>query len=333
MTPNLTLLVTFLLAALCVGGLLFAVFQPHLSRSARFGRRRDMVLRNSASSSAVQGRGEGRQRRRSVEDTLREIEEKQRALARSRSRKSLASRLSEAGLGWSKRGYWGICAATALLLFLAVWLGAGIGLPVAAVLALGGGAALPRGYVNFRRNRRLKAFAVQFPDAVDVIVRGVRSGMPLGDCLRVLAVEGQEPVRSEFKTVVADQTMGVTVQEAVQRLAERVALPETNFLSIVITIQSRSGGNLTEALSNLSTVLRERKKMRAKIRAMSAEAKASGGIIGALPPIVASVLFLTSPGYVSLLFTTTIGNVVLMGSGCWMLIGILVMRKMINFDF
>ncbi len=333
MAPNFTLLLTFFLAALCVGGLLFAVLQPYLSRAARYGRRTQMVLRDHASSGAAHGRAEGRQRRRSVEDTLREIEEKQKAMAKSRSRRSVQSRLREAGLGWSKHVYWGIRAATMCTLFLGLWLGAGFGLPYVAALSVLGGIFLPRTYVNFRRNRRLRAFAVQFPDAVDVIVRGVRSGMPLGDCIRVLAIEGQEPVRSEFKTVVADQTMGVPVHEAVQRLADRVALPETNFLSIVITIQSRSGGNLTEALSNLSTVLRERKKMHAKIRAMSAEAKASGGIIGALPPIVASVLFLTSPEYVALLFTTFAGNVVLIASGCWMLIGVLVMRKMINFDF
>ena len=333
MVINFTLLLTFLLAAVCVGGVLFALLQPRLSRSARFARRTDMVLRDLAASTAVHGRGEGRQRRRSVEDTLREIEEKQKALARSRARKSLQSRLGEAGLDWSNRRYWVVCTVTGGLLCVVLWLGAGIALPLALGICLPVGAALPHFYVNFRRNRRLRAFAAQFPDAVDVIVRGVRSGMPLGDCLRVLAIEGQEPIRSEFKTVVADQTMGVPVQEAVQRLADRVALPETNFLSIVITIQSRSGGNLTEALSNLSTVLRERKKMRGKIRAMSAEAKASGGIIGALPPIVASVLFLTSPDYVALLYTTTIGLVVLAASGFWMLMGVLVMRNMINFDF
>jgi tight adherence protein B len=333
MVPNFTLLLTFLLAALCVGGLLFAILQPYLARSARIARRTQMVLRDRASSSAAPGRGEGRQRRRSVEETLREIEEKQKAMARSRSRKSLQSRLREAGLGWSKQAFWTICAATGCLLLVALWLGARLGLPYAAILAVLGGAFLPKSYVRFRRNRRLRDFAMQFPDAVDVIVRGVRSGMPLGDCIRVLAIEGQEPVRSEFKTVVSDQTMGVPVQEAVQRLADRVSLPETNFLSIVVTIQSRSGGNLTEALGNLSTVLRERKKMRAKIRSMSAEAKASGGIIGALPPIVASVLFLTSPNYVGLLFSTLAGNVVLGASGCWMLIGVLVMRNMINFDF
>lgn len=333
MVPNIPQLLTFALAALCVGGLLFAVLQPYLSKSTRIARRRDMVLRDKSSSAAVPGRGEGRQRRRSVEDTLREIEEKQKALARSRSRKSLQVRLREAGLDWSKHAYWALSAAVWGVTFLAAWLATGFNLPVCAILATLGAALLPRGYIGFRRNRRLRDFAVQFPDAVDVIVRGVRSGMPLVDCLRVLAVEGQEPVRSEFKTVVADQTMGVPVHEAVQRLADRVALPETNFLAIVITIQSRSGGNLTEALANLSTVLRERKKMHAKIKSMSAEAKASGGIIGALPPIVATALFLTSPDYVSLLFSTTVGNVVLVVSGLWMLIGVLIMRKMINFDF
>lgn len=333
MLPDLTHVLTFLLVALCAGGLLFAILQPFLSRSARIARRTAMVLRDPVASSGVQGRGEGKQRRRSVEETLREIEEKQKAMARSRSRKSLQRRLREAGLGWSKHAFWGLCVVIGSILLLGLWLGARLDLRYAVPLAVLCGAFLPGAYVRFRRNRRLRDFAAQFPDAVDVIVRGVRSGMPLGDCIRVLAVEGQEPVKSEFKTVVADQTMGVPVQEAIQRLADRVALPETNFLAIVVTIQSRSGGNLTEALGNLSTVLRERKKMRAKIRAMSAEAKASGGIIGSLPPIVASMLFLTSPRYVELLFTTVVGNVVLVVSGCWMLIGVLVMRKMINFDF
>lgn len=333
MSPNVVPMLSFLLAALSVGGLLFAALQPQLARSARAKRRLGMVLGEGASPAAAQGAGGGARRRRSVEETLREIEDKQKAQARSRSRKSLQSRLREAGLGWSTSLFWGVCAATGGALLMISWAGMGFSLPTAGFLAFLGGTLLPHGYLRLRRSRRLREFAAQFPDAVDVIVRGVKSGMPLGDCIRVVAVEGQEPVRSEFKTVVDDQTLGVPVQEAVQRLAERVALPETNFLSIVITIQSRSGGNLTEALGNLSTVLRERKKMHAKIKAMSAEAKASGGIIGSLPPIVASLLFLTSPDYISLLFTTTIGNVVLIFSGFWMLIGVLIMHKMINFDF
>lgn len=333
MYPNISLVLTFLLAALSVGGLLFAALQPHMARSAATRRRLGMVLGHRVSSAAVQGANDGMRRRRTVEETLREIEEKQKALARSRSRKSVQSRLREAGLGWSKSGFWSVCAGIGSVLLLIVWVGLGFALPTSGVLSVLGGVLLPHAYLRFRRSRRLKAFAAQFPDAVDVIVRGVKSGMPLGDCIRVVAAEGQEPVRSEFKTVVDDQTLGVPVQEAVQRLADRVALPETNFLSIVVTIQSRSGGNLTEALGNLSTVLRERKKMCGKIKAMSAEAKASGGIIGSLPPIVACLLFLTSPEYISLLFTTTLGNVVLVGSGFWMLIGVLIMHKMINFDF
>lgn len=333
MSQSATMFLTFLLAALSVGGVLFAALQPQLARSAREKRRLGLVLGDRASPVRVQDGDDGRRRRRSVENTLREIEAQQKALSRSRARKSLQSRLRDAGLGWSVRVFWGVCVATGGALFLILWAGCGLALPTSGALALIGGPLLPRGYLRFRRTRRLAAFAEQFPDAVDVIVRGVKSGMPLGDCIRIVAVEGQEPVRSEFRGVVDDQTIGVPLQEAVARLAERVTLPETNFLSIVITIQSRSGGNLTEALGNLSTVLRERKKMRGKIKAMSAEAKASGGIIGSLPPVVAFLLFLTSPDYIALLFTTTVGNVVLAVCAVWMLIGVLIMRKMINFDF
>jgi tight adherence protein B len=155
----------------------------------------------------------------------------------------------------------------------------------------------------------------------------------MADCMKIIAAEAQDPVKSEFRTVVADQTLGLPMDEAVQRLSERVPLSEANFFAIVIAIQSRTGGSLSEALNNLSRVLRERKKMQAKIKAMSAEAKASGGIIGALPVVVTGVVYLTSPDYMSLLFTTSTGNIVLAGCGLWMTMGILVMRKMINFDF
>ena len=321
------------LAGLSVVALVFAALQPYLARSTLARRRLGMILGDHGSVMPVHGDSQGKRRRRSVEDTLREIEEKQKALSRSRSRRTLQVRLREAGMTWSKQMFWAVCAATGAAVGLILWAGTGVSLLTSAALGVLGGILLPQGYLRFRRNRRLTAFAAQFADAVDVIVRGVKSGMPLGDCVRVIAIEGQEPVRSEFKAVVDDQTLGMPIQEAVQRMADRVCLPETNFLSIVITIQSRSGGNLTEALGNLSIVLRERKKMRSKIRAMSAEAKASGGIIGSLPPIVASLLYLTSPDYISLLFTTMTGNVVLAISAVWMLIGILVMRKMINFDF
>jgi tight adherence protein B len=192
---------------------------------------------------------------------------------------------------------------------------------------------LPHLYVGRKRKRRLSAFRNELPNAVDVIVRGVRSGLPLGDCLRLIAAEAQEPVRSEFKAAVDEQTLGVPLPDAMLRLADRVPVPEASFLATVIAIQSRSGGNLTEALANLSSLLRERKKMRGKIQALSSEAKASAGIIGSLPPVVALLLYLTSPQYISLLFTTTTGQVVLVGCAVWMSIGIMVMSAMINFDF
>jgi tight adherence protein B len=198
---------------------------------------------------------------------------------------------------------------------------------------ISGGVLLPHFFVNFKRKRRLNRFSNEFPNAVDVIVRGVKAGLPLVDCLKVIARESVEPVRSEFQEVVEDQTLGMPLPDAVGRLPERIPLPEANFFAIVVAIQSRTGGSLSEALSNLSKVLRDRKKMSAKIRAMSAEAKSSAGIIGSLPIVVGVLVFFTSPEYIKLLFTTTVGNIVMGIAAFWMFIGVMVMRKMINFDF
>jgi tight adherence protein B len=121
--------------------------------------------------------------------------------------------------------------------------------------------------------------------------------------------------------------------EACAKLYERTPVAEANFFAIVVAIQQKAGGNLAEALGNLSRVLRDRKKMKAKIQAMSQEAKASASIIGALPVAVMTLVYITSPQYISLLFTEPLGHVMLAGSAIWMLIGVLVMKKMINFDF
>ncbi len=322
----------FLLAALCVGGVLHTLFQPRFTYEVRV-KRRLRIVAGAASVSPKQPGGAGKSRRRSIEDTLKEIEEKQKEKAKSGSRRSLTERLRQSGLGWTRTTYLGVCLFVGLAGCVLGAFGIGLGPLAAGGLGLTMGLLLPHLYVGAKRNRRLLTFCNELPNAVDVIVRGVRTGLPLGDCLRMIAAEGQEPVRSEFKMIVDDQTLGVPVQDAMLRLADRVPVPETSFLATVITIQSHSGGNLTEALANLSSVLRERKKMREKIKAMSSEAKASAGIIGALPPVVASILYLTSPDYISLLFTTTLGQIVLAGCAIWMSIGVLVMRAMINFDF
>jgi tight adherence protein B len=186
--------------------------------------------------------------------------------------------------------------------------------------------------LNYLSKRRIDKFLDEFPNALDVIVRGIKSGLPVNDCLRIIAAESKEPVRSEFRGIVDLLSAGLTLGQAVDRIAERIAVSETSFFSIVINIQQTSGGSLSEALSNLSRVLRDRKKMHAKIQAMASEAKASAMIIGSLPFAVGTMVYLSSPKYIELLWTTTVGQVTLGGAALWMGAGIFVMKKMISFD-
>jgi tight adherence protein B len=180
---------------------------------------------------------------------------------------------------------------------------------------------------------RQKKFTEQLADSLDVIVRGVKSGLPLNQCLRIIADESPEPIRSEFKNVVDGQAMGVPLDQNLARLYERMPLAEVNFLVIVLVIQQRTGGNLSESLGNLSAVLRSRKLMREKVKALSSEAKASAMIIGSLPFIVMLIVYIIKPDYMTLLFTTTTGNLILLGAAFMMTTGIVVMRNMINFKF
>ena len=336
MNTTVIAMTTFFLVTLCIGGLLVAFFLPQISGQSRMQRRRDLALGRS-DLIALSGDGRaaepGRTTRRSVEDTLRELESRNRVQKGGRPSANVSGRLRQAGLNWTPRFYRSIglviCVAVALVLLGGLGVGAVGSIGLGLVLGLW----LPSTYVKMRIKRRRQAFTSAFPDAVDIIVRGVRAGIPLADCLRIVASETQDPVRSEFRVLVEDLTIGFAVDEAVQRMSDRVNLEESRFFSVVINIQTRTGGNLSEALGNLSVVLRDRAKMRRKIKSMSSEATASAGIIGSLPPIVCLLVFLTSPQYVGLLFTTTAGNVVLAISGLWMLCGIFIMRGMINFDF
>jgi tight adherence protein B len=330
LTPALFPVLVFALATISVGGAAMALFYPRLAKPSPFKQRFRRVAAFDTQKHLLPAEDDGRDRQRSVEKTLRELEEK--ANAKKTSKPSLAVRIRQAGLTWTRKTYYFACLGSGLTSYaLAVLLGPGS--LTALGFGLAGGLLVPHLYVGAKRKARFKRFTAEFANAVDVIVRGLKAGLPMADCLRVIASEAQEPVKSEFVTIVQDQTLGMPVDEAVQRLSQRVPLPEANFFAIVIAIQSRSGGSLSEALGNLSKVLRERNKMRAKIKSMSSEAKSSAGIIGALPFLVAGAVSLTSPDYMSLLFTTITGKVVLAGCGLWMGMGILVMRKMINFDF
>ncbi|GAC1332901.1 MAG: hypothetical protein NVSMB20_04890 [Bradyrhizobium sp.] len=210
----------------------------------------------------------------------------------------------------------------------------GIGTLLAAFgLAFGAGFGLPRWLLAYLKKRREKSFLKALPDAVDVIVRGIKAGLPLFESIKVVAADAPEPLRSEFLAIIETQAIGMPLGEACTRLFERMPLPEANFFGIVIAIQQKSGGNLSEALGNLSKVLRDRKKMAEKIQAMSMEAKASAGIIGSLPPIVMLLVYLSTPDYISLLWTHPTGQLMLVGCVIWMSIGVFVMKRMINFDF
>ena len=324
-------IVAFVLGAGSIGGILVAALYPRLAGGSPFDRRVRTISASHAGAARPSEPAGEKTRKRSVKATLDDADDLQKAKAKKKYKPSLGTRLRQAGLTWTVRGYYlisiGVGAVSLLATSGVVGLLPGIG------FGLSGGLLLPHLFVGFRRRRRLERFRRAFPDAIDIVVRGIKSGVPLGDCLKIVAVESPEPVKGEFTTIIEDQTLGMPLGEAVQRLPDRIPVAEASFFAIVIAVQTRAGGNLAEALGNLSTSLRQRKKMLSKIAAMSAEAKASGGIIGSLPVIVGGVLYFTSPDYIGLLFSTTTGNLVLAACSIWMGFGILVMRQMINFDF
>jgi len=319
----------FLLTACSAQCLLLAFLYPRLAAGSPLNRRLRLISAAGAAAK-LQGIDES-SRKRSVEETLREAEEKLRASARS-AKPSLSARLRQAKLNWSKSTYYLICVITGLAVFLLTLSATELGTLAALGFGISGGLLLPHWYVSFRRSRRFKRFTAEFANAVDIIVRGVKVGLPLVDCFKIVATEAQNPVKDEFKLMVEDQTLGMPLAEAVERLPDRVPIPEARFFTIVVAIQSRTGGSLAEALANLSKVLRDRQKMQGKIKAFSSESKASASIIGSLPVFVAGALYLTSPQYISLLFTTHTGKLVLVTCAIWMFIGTLVMRKMIRFE-
>ena len=156
--------------------------------------------------------------------------------------------------------------------------------------------------------------------------------IPVTEAMKIIASESGPPVGPEFAEVVEGQRIGISIEQGIERMVERVPLSEVNFLAIVMTIQSKTGGNLSEALGNLSRVLRDRKKMKQKVVAVSQEAKSSAAIIGSLPFILSGALTMLNPTYLTPMFNTQLGQMLLIGSGVWMSCGVLVMKKMINFQ-
>ena len=332
---SLTQYAFLVMIALSVGGLAIALLYPLLSGSAEATRRarvisgKDRSLPKPGLRARLLAEDSKDTRRKQLQESLKQIEvrEKQR-----KQKLTLRLMISQAGLDITPRLFYLVSLALGGLIAGAVLI---VGAPwyLAAVGFLAGTLGLPRWALRYLRKRRQNQFLDGFADAVDVMVRGLKAGLPVTDAMKVISTESAPPVGPEFLEVVEGQRIGITMDQGIDRMFDRMPLAEVNFLGIVMTIQQKTGGNLAEALNNLSRVLRDRKKMKAKIKAVSQEAKASAAIIGSLPFVIMGAMMVLNPAYLNPLFETKLGNVMVVGSALWMGTGVLIMRKMINFDF
>lgn len=317
-----------LLAVVTVGAAGFALV-PSMLGGSRADKRikalRGDVQANRREANASRTR---EQRRKEIQATLKQ----QTAVLESKKRASLQDLLFQSGLKIKPAAFIRNQVIFGAALFVICFV-LQVPLLFALVFGAAGGYLLPKLYLRFKRKRFQNAFLDELPNAVEAIVRGVKSGLPLNDSMRVIAKEVKDPVRSEFQRVLDQQAVGKSMSEAIQILFERVPLPEVNFFVVVITVQQQAGGSLSEALGNLARVLRNRKKMKQKVKAMSSEAKASAGIVGSLPFIVAILVTLTTPTYLAPLIETPIGMLWLGIAAVLMGMGIFIMNRMVQFDF
>jgi len=321
------------LGAAAVIGLVFALLYPLLSGEKQRDKRLATVTESRSTKIASRSAAEtAANRRKQVADTLKDIEKRDRA----KEKVTLRLKLQRAGVDAEPKAFWmasAICGLVcAALTFFSL---ANNQMTPVATAAAGfiGFLGLPRFILSKMISRRQNKFLNELANALDVVVRGVKSGLPLNECLQVIARESPEPIASEFKEVVEQQRIGVSLSEALERLVVRMPLPEVKFLTIVIAIQSQAGGNLSEALGNLSGVLRDRIRMKMKVKALSAEAKSSAAVLASLPPGVMMMVSMSAPEYIEPLFTTRSGHMFILIGLSWMGMGIMVMRKMINFKF
>ncbi|MEQ1717442.1 MAG: type II secretion system F family protein [Hyphomicrobium sp.] len=321
------------MVAVGAAGVIFAVIYPYLSGERRKDKRVLGVTEATKSRRAAATGGsaadQAANRKKNVAESLKEIETRQKA----KEKVTLRLRLERAGVEMTPRDYYIASLICGVLCAGAIHLGTDSPPLMTVVAAFVGTLGLPRWFLGKLIARRQYKFTSALANAIDVVVRGVKSGLPLNECLQVIARESPEPLAGEFREVVEEQKMGVPLGEALERMCKRVPLAEVRFLTIVISIQQQAGGNLSEALGNLSQVLRDRFHLQMKVKALSAEAKASAMVLASLPPGVMSMVYMTSPEYITPLFTTTPGKFMLAVGFGWMLTGILIMRKMINFKF
>lgn len=317
--------------ALSIAVVAYLVVYPMVSGDAQAEKRIQGVTENKAKRQVRNARDEEvSNRRKQVADTLRDLEERQKA----REKMTLRIRLERAGLDITPQTFWIASAILGAVIGVVVFLSTpGMSPAVSLMAAFIGMFGLPRFILGQKIKWRQAKFLDEFANAIDVIVRGVKSGLPLNECLGIIAKESPSPLKEEFQQLVEHQRVGLPLSECFERMMVRVPLPEVKFFAIVIGIQAQAGGNLSEALGNLSGVLRDRKRMAAKVKALSAEAKASAAVLGSLPFIVMTMVYITTPNYIGILFSTKVGQFLLLAAAGWMSCGLLIMRKMINFKY
>ena len=324
MASPVLMLLAAVLGLIAIGGVALAFVTPDNNRAVK--RAQAITDRTRAPTSRARTAvNDPALRRKQILKTLRDEERRHRKASL-----SMTARLQQAGLPISPKIFWVLSAA----LGCGVLLGAtvlGQKPIIGLMLAIGLGLGLPRWVLSFLAKRRSKKFVEAFADAADIIVRGIKSGLPVHECLQVIARESPEPLASEFRRLVDSVAHGVTLEQALERMYTRMPMSELRFFTIVLGIQQKTGGNLAEALANLSTVLRSRKLVREKIKAFSAEATASAIIIGSLPPGVVILISITTPSYMAVLFHTTAGQLILLGAVIWMSIGVFIMKRMVSF--
>lgn len=321
-------LIVGVLGLVCFAAIAFVVLAPSQKDKAN----KRVASLNQAKvakrSGGQSSESQNKERRKKLADSLAALEDKKKDLKKKK-KLTMEQMLDQAGLP-VKPNHFYLASVVVAVFFGLIGVISGQQLWISGLLLVVGGLGFPRWVVNFLRSRRQKKFVDDFSNAIDVIVRGVKSGLPVNECLKIIAREAPRPVCDEFHMLTEGLRVGLSLEQALDRMYERMPLQEVNFFAIVLLIQQKTGGNLAEALGNLSGVLRSRKLMAGKIQALSAEAKASAMIIGSLPFLVMGAVHLSTPDYLVPLFTTRMGNFILIGAGFWMSVGIIVMKKMMQ---
>lgn len=330
---DLTSLAIIAMIAVAVGGLIVAVLFPLFSNNSSGSRVKAIATgkKTEAAGNSFRSRfleDSKDTRRRQIQESLKQVDTNE----KSRKKKvTLTNLLQQAGLDITPRSFW-IASAISGVAFAIASIAAMSPLYGVGIAAFVGFLGFPRWVLSVMRKRRQNKFLNDFADAVDIMVRGLKSGLPVSEAMKIIATETGAPVGPEFTEIVEGQRIGIAIDQGMERMVERVPLAEVNFLAIVMTIQSKTGGNLSEALGNLSRVLRDRKKMKAKVKSVSQEAKSSAAIIGSLPFALIGLMTVMNPNYLGPLFHTSTGNMLIAGSAIWMTLGVLVMRQMMNFQ-